>query len=219
MESSEVSSLEKHLEGWQQEVASLFPHRKIKTLVIDITGKSVCVTRFVKPLPSPEVIENEKTTPEMAARFVSMIPSIAGSTFFPGLFDIWLTSDVRSRSFFCLTFEKSKVKRAIFLQQILRLLTGDSEDHALLLCSYFLHLGLKAYVLLGSGIPHGSTAYVFVKEGFSKNSEYYIWDPTNGQKYNINDSFCPLQKIYCLIDDQNVSFGIEKNLNKANSFL
>jgi hypothetical protein len=30
----------------------------------------------------------------MAARFVSMIPTIGGSTLFPGLFDIWLTSDV-----------------------------------------------------------------------------------------------------------------------------
>lgn len=95
---------------------------------------------------------------------------------------------------------------SIFLQQIIRLLSGDSEDHALLLCSYFLHLGLKAYVLLGSGIPHGAAAYVLVKESVNKNlSEYYVWDATSGQKYNINDSFCPLQKIYCLFNDQNVS--------------
>lgn len=40
------------------------------------------------------LLEGEPITEEMAARFVSMIPTIGGSTLFPGLFDIWLTSDV-----------------------------------------------------------------------------------------------------------------------------
>lgn len=38
--------------------------------------------------------EGVDTTPEMAARFVSRIPMVAGSMLFPGLFDIWLTADV-----------------------------------------------------------------------------------------------------------------------------
>lgn len=87
---------------------------------------------------------------------------------------------------------------------------GDSEDHAILLCSYFLQLKLEAYVLLGSGIPHGSMAYVFVKETVDKSSNNYVWDPTNGQKYNVDDSFCPLQKVYCLINDKNVSENFRK---------
>jgi hypothetical protein len=40
------------------------------------------------------LLDGEPVTEEMAARFVSMIPMIGGSTLFPGLFDIWLTSDV-----------------------------------------------------------------------------------------------------------------------------
>jgi hypothetical protein len=40
------------------------------------------------------LLEGEQVPDEMAARFVSMIPVISGSTLFPGLFDIWLTSDV-----------------------------------------------------------------------------------------------------------------------------
>lgn len=40
------------------------------------------------------LLEGEQVTDEMASRFVSMIPVISGSTLFPGLFDIWLTSDV-----------------------------------------------------------------------------------------------------------------------------
>lgn len=32
---------------------------------------------------------------------------------------------------------------------------GDEEEHAILLCNYFLHMGRKAWVVLGSGIPEG----------------------------------------------------------------
>lgn len=66
-------------------------------------------------------------------------------------------------------------------------------------------MGFQAYLLLGSGIPHGFMAYVLVKETIGKATvKYFIWDPTNGQKYNVDDSFCPLQKVYCVINDQNV---------------
>ena len=41
-----------------------------------------------------ELLEGQQVTDEMAACFLSMIPVISGSTLFPGLFDIWLTSDV-----------------------------------------------------------------------------------------------------------------------------
>jgi hypothetical protein len=44
--------------------------------------------------------DGEPVTEEMAARFVSMIPMIGGSTLFPGLFDIWLTSDVSKLSIY-----------------------------------------------------------------------------------------------------------------------
>lgn len=46
------------------------------------------------------LLEGEPITEEMAARFVSMIPMIGGSTLFPGLFDIWLTSDVSKLSIY-----------------------------------------------------------------------------------------------------------------------
>lgn len=40
--------------------------------------------------------EGESTTAEMVARFVSKIPIVDGSMLFPGLFDVWLTADVRA---------------------------------------------------------------------------------------------------------------------------
>lgn len=39
--------------------------------------------------------EGEATTPEMALRFVSKIPMVPGTTLFPGLFDVWLTAQVK----------------------------------------------------------------------------------------------------------------------------
>lgn len=36
-----------------------------------------------------------KTTPEMAARYVSLIPVVPGNLLYPGYLDIWLTADVR----------------------------------------------------------------------------------------------------------------------------
>ena len=35
------------------------------------------------------------------------------------------------------------------------MLAGDEEEHAVLLCNYFLHIGKRAYVVLGRGIPEG----------------------------------------------------------------
>ncbi|XP_033609176.1 coiled-coil and C2 domain-containing protein 2A isoform X2 [Cryptotermes secundus] len=187
LESSELPFMEEHLENWELQVAKQFPHRKVKTLVIDISGKSVCITRFFRPLAPPVLLEGEPITEEMAARFVSMIPMIAGSTLFPGLFDIWLTCD-----------------------QVVRLLSGDSEDHAVLLCCFLMHLGKKAWLLLGVGIPHGPTAYVLTREEEQHKFSYWLWDPSSGQKYSIQDSFCPLQKVFCLVNDENIWVNVQQ---------
>ena len=40
-----------------------------------------------------------------------------------------------------------------FCQQFLDLLAGDEEEHAVLLCNYFLFLGKKAWLMMGNAIP------------------------------------------------------------------
>jgi len=61
----------------------------------------------------------------------------------------------------CLTVYQSTI---IFLnilyisfQQFLKMLAGDEEEHAILLCNYFLWLGKKAFLVLGDGIPEGTS--------------------------------------------------------------
>ncbi|XP_026280089.1 coiled-coil and C2 domain-containing protein 2A [Frankliniella occidentalis] len=184
LNSSEVSALEEHLIHFEREMDVLLPHRKIKTLVIDASGKSVCVTRFFRPLSPPATSSETVITEDTAARFVSMVPMAPNQ----GMLDVWLTCD-----------------------QILRLGWGDSWAHAVLLCCYFLGLGKKAWMLIGTGIPHGMTAYVLVREKQEQDKvHYWVWDPTAGQRYSIFDSFCPLQRICGLINDENIWINLQK---------
>ncbi|RZF33115.1 hypothetical protein LSTR_LSTR011825 [Laodelphax striatellus] len=121
------------------------------------------VTRFFRPLEPPVLEDGVVTTPEMAAWFVSKIPSTPGSILFPGLFDIWLTAD-----------------------QVLKVLQGDSDDLAILLCCFFLRLELRAWLALGVGIPHGRSSFVLTCGGGGGGGEggggevWHVWDPTSG---------------------------------------
>ncbi|XP_034250216.1 coiled-coil and C2 domain-containing protein 2A [Thrips palmi] len=184
LDSSEVSVLEEHLLHFEEEMNVVVPHRQFKTLVIDASGKSVCITRFFRPLTPPALLGEGTITEHMAARFVSMVPVAPNQ----GMFDVWLTCD-----------------------QVLRLGWGDPWAHAVLLCCYLMGLGKKAWLLVGTGIPHGLTAYVFVHEKQEQNkSHFWVWDPTAGQCYSIFDSFCPLQRVYGLVNDENIWINLQK---------
>lgn len=80
------------------------------------------------------------------------------------------------------------------------MLSGDVEDHAVLLTCFLLQMGHPAYLLIGVGIPHCASAYVLVN---SPGAEV-VWDPTTGTKYSVRDSFCPLQKVFSLVSNTNV---------------
>jgi len=116
------------------------------------------------------------------ARFVSLIPSIPDSISMPGMSDIWSTCG-----------------------QFLDMLMGDEEEHAILLCNFFLYLRRRAAVVLGSGIPEGSTAYVIVWEYAGE--EASLWNPTTGERFSVRDSFLPLNSIGCIITPENVRHG------------
>ncbi|KAL1129085.1 hypothetical protein AAG570_013616, partial [Ranatra chinensis] len=184
LESSEDVLIEQHLDNWQAEVSREWPSRNVTTQVIDTAGKTVCVTRFFKPLQPPVIQPGVETTAEMAARFVSMIPVISGDMPFPGLFDIWLTAD-----------------------QVVRLLSGDGCDHAVLLACFLMHLGFKVWLALGTGIPQGPSAYVLTKDADGK---YTVWDSSTARKYMLSDTFCPLHKVFCLINDANIWMNVQK---------
>lgn len=186
-ETSENDTLVHNSQVWLSALRGKHPKREFKTMVSDIDGKKVFLTRYLYAQQPPnELILNNDVDIfqkcKLLARFVSLIPYVADSVQFPDLCDIWATSD-----------------------QFLQMLAGDEEEHAVLLCNFFLWLGVKSYLILGQGIPEGSTAYVLTQEGTS----HRLWNASTGESYEAQDVHSPLQSIGCLVDDTNIYGNIQ----------
>ena len=93
--------------------------------------------------------------------------------------------------------------KSLFLQQFLQMLSGDEEEHAIMLVNFFLHMGKKAWLICGTAIPEGPTAYVLSEE--DADAGYWIWNPSSGDHFRVQDMTCPLQSIGCLVNHENVS--------------
>ncbi|XP_045038678.2 coiled-coil and C2 domain-containing protein 2A isoform X4 [Desmodus rotundus] len=187
-DSQEDEKLLQATDKFRAECALKFPNRQCPTTVLDLSGKTVFITRYLKPLnPPPELLNahpsNPQATAELLARYVSLIPFLPDSVSFAGICDLWSTSD-----------------------QFLDLLAGDEEEHAVLLCNYFLSLGKKAWLVMGNAIPEGPTAYVLTRE----QSHYLIWNPCSGHFYGQFDTFCPLKSVGCLIGPDNIWFNVQR---------
>jgi len=186
-ETSEEDLLVHNAQIWLTELRSKYPKREYKAMVSDLDGKKVFLTRFIHPQKPPNELVLDAEIPDiqkmkLLTRFVSLIPYIADSVHFPDLCDIWTSSG-----------------------QFLQMLAGDEEEHAVLLCNYFLWLGINAYLVLGNGIPEGSTAYVYTMVG----STQTLWNASSGESYNISNVHCPFQQVACLINEINVYANIQ----------
>lgn len=66
---------------------------------------------------------------------------------------------------------------------------------------------MDVWLVLGYGIPQGYAAWTLCKE-YSADTNlpaYYIFDVVRNEKYNVTDEFCSVLKIYCVINNENVS--------------
>ncbi|XP_042763970.1 protein CC2D2B isoform X10 [Panthera leo] len=124
------------------------------------------------------------TFQDLIAHFVSLIPVVPDVLDENDGFDIWMTSE-----------------------RCISLAIGNKEEHAILLCNFFLYFGKKALVVLGTSMLEGQVAYVLTQE----TDEYLLWNPLTGQCHKQFDPFCPLQSVDCLFDDGNVWFNIQQN--------
>ncbi|XP_074490630.1 coiled-coil and C2 domain-containing protein 2A isoform X1 [Sebastes fasciatus] len=187
-DSQEDEHLLQASERFEREAAQGYPDRPCMTTVIDLNGKTVFITRYIRPLTPPEELldtfpNNAAETSALVARFVSLIPFLPDRVSFSGACDLWSTCD-----------------------QFLTLLAGDEEEHAVLLCNFFLSMGKTAWLIIGTAIPEGPTAYVLTSE----QSRFLIWNPSSAQFYGQYDTFCPLQTVGCLINADNVWFNIQE---------
>ncbi|KAI2556759.1 coiled-coil and C2 domain containing 2B [Homo sapiens] len=168
---------------------AMFPNRRIVTTVFNDEGIQFLVTRYIKALNPPQqlldiFLHNSNATFDLIARFVSLIPFVPNTPDENDGSDIWMTSE-----------------------HCISLAIGNKEEHAILLCNFFLYFGKKALVLLGTSVLEGHVAYVVTQE----TNEYLLWNPSTGQCYKQFDPFCPLKSVDCLFDDRNVWFNIQQN--------
>ncbi|XP_029418869.1 protein CC2D2B, partial [Nannospalax galili] len=168
---------------------AIFPNRRIVTTVFNDEGIQILVTRYIKPLNPPQqlldiFLHDSNATLDLIARFVSLIPFMTETLAENDGSDIWMTSEC-----------------------CINLAIGNKEEHAILLCNFFLYFGKKALVLLGTSVLEGHVAYVLTQE----TGECLLWNPSTGQCHKQFDPFCPLQSVDCLFNDRNVWFNIEQN--------
>uniref|UniRef100_A0A665VXR8 Coiled-coil and C2 domain containing 2A n=1 Tax=Echeneis naucrates TaxID=173247 RepID=A0A665VXR8_ECHNA len=186
-DSQEDERLLQASERFERGAAQRYPDRPCITTVIDLNGKTVFITRYIRPLNPPQEFldvfnNNSQEGTALVSRFVSLIPSLPDRVSFSGTCDLWSTCD-----------------------QFLTLLAGDEEEHAVLLCNYFLSMGKRAWLIIGTAVPEGPTAYVLTLE----QNRFLIWNPCSGQYYGQYDTFCPLQTVGCLINADNVWLNVQ----------
>lgn len=65
--SNEDEKLLQYTEKWQAEFEAAFPKREVKTTVIDVSGKTVFITRFIKAIRPPDDLLNAGSSPQDTA--------------------------------------------------------------------------------------------------------------------------------------------------------
>ncbi|KAJ7324123.1 hypothetical protein JRQ81_017143 [Phrynocephalus forsythii] len=174
---------------FKQTCKAMFPKRRIVTSIFNYQGTNVLVTEYIMSLNPPQELldmypDDLNSTSDLVSRFVSLIPCISDIVDEKDDIDVWMTSEDCIKVGIC-----------------------NKEEHAVLLCNYFLYIGKKAWILLGTSVLEGKVAYVATLE----NREYFLWNPLSGHCYRQFDTFCPLQSIDCLISRENVWFNIQQN--------
>ncbi|XP_062375164.1 protein CC2D2B-like [Sardina pilchardus] len=160
--------------------------KRFVSTVVNSEGQLVLATKFIRALPPPpEVLQEEEahrskfSNLKRIAAFVALIPVLPSSSEVGDYGEMWLTAE-----------------------QCLDLVIGNGVSLAVLLCNFFLYSEVKAWVLLGTSVIEGDTAYVFTTGGFGD----LVWNPKDGKHYSLYDALCPITTMDCLVSGQNVWF-------------
>ncbi|KRX04663.1 hypothetical protein PPERSA_04478 [Pseudocohnilembus persalinus] len=187
-----------YLEGLRK--TKQFGKRHIKLWAQDLKNNSYFLPQFVHPEGlEPPFDVNDASCIEKAARFVSLVPFKLENERFKDVPDSFMTC-----------------------QQFLDIKGGDFEEHAALLCNYFIyidkklggeHANFKSYIILGKAIPEGETYYVLRMKS-DQTGEYQsveIWNPQTGDPYvcksrTYKSTFC-----YCIPTGSGKDNSLEDN--------
>lgn len=75
LETNEMDYMIKHIENFTETYKNAFPQRKLNILVLDTSGKYICITRLFKPLPLPEFGDNLSTIFANASAYEESVSS------------------------------------------------------------------------------------------------------------------------------------------------
>ncbi|XP_066255150.1 coiled-coil and C2 domain-containing protein 2A [Euwallacea similis] len=191
--SNDSPYLSDYILRWNQGFNANFPSKKFQACVLDIQGRTTCITRFLRPLEPPQVTtEDFDFTAEQCLRYISLVPFTESGSFYQS---ILMTSE-----------------------QFLRFMTGSVMDHCVTLTCFLLALKLEAYLVLGFGVPQGTTSYVLLIESSkasNNHQNYSILDVVSNQKFKLSDPLCPLQRIHCLANGENIWGNAQRTQNPA----
>lgn len=173
------------------------------------SGKLVLTCRYLKQLKPPAIFATDSFAMVdlmmKLAHFVSLIPILPdcspscvtdnSSVGLPTVIDIWTKCD-----------------------EFLTFLLGTCDQHAILLCNYFLYLGRLAALVTELGVPEGSTIYVIVWE-YNRHGhvEITLWNARSGQPYSPHDPFIPLTSVFSIIMSDNVSYLVARDMCTSHS--
>eukprot|EP00656_Telonema_subtile_P056508 TRINITY_DN9039_c0_g4_i2.p1 TRINITY_DN9039_c0_g4~~TRINITY_DN9039_c0_g4_i2.p1 ORF type:complete len:1463 (+),score=424.30 TRINITY_DN9039_c0_g4_i2:106-4494(+) len=162
----------------------------------DIAGRAVFLPAFIVPLAPPLWESGGYEHEAHLLRLVSTIPFIEDWVAFEGDYEVWCTSS-----------------------EFVKLCCGDSEEHAVLLCNYFLHLydnsSRNAYVVIGSELPEGETTWVFTDTSEIQDSPGTLWDPSKGESFDIKDKMCNLKEVAMVFNNTNIWVNIQKHISPS----
>ncbi|XP_072947113.1 protein CC2D2B [Epargyreus clarus] len=117
-------------------------------------------------------------------------------------------------------------------KELLKVLYGSPLDHTLLLACYFLHLGIRCWVVTGLALPRGLSTYVLVKydlrnrvvmskdpqksRGFlsrndGKQYTWFVYDAVSGERFELRDAGCPLKTVSYAFDAENIWVNIQSS--------
>ena len=102
---------------WWENTSKNYKHcsdRVVMALVPNVEGRATLAMRYICKQNPPQELESVG----QVVRFVSLIPFVVDATVFEGRTKVWSDS-----------------------QEFLDVPAGDVEEHAILLCNYFLYLG------------------------------------------------------------------------------
>ncbi|OWR41469.1 putative coiled-coil and C2 domain containing 2A [Danaus plexippus plexippus] len=211
-----------------------FPTRNISLTFIDSSKRNKCVTEFVQPLPLPSYdyfpLDPRKTeSARSKSSGHSKSSSSKGSrkkTFEEDKEDLdtWKTDEnsitkkieaaVRYVSLIPTYEARNAHVVTLTGEELLRVVYGSQLDHTILLASYFLHLGVRCWIVIGFGLPRGRSSYVLVKRHNDKPNEPFTWciyDAAAGEKYIVREVGCPLRTVSYVFDCDNIWVNVQRS--------